>query len=103
MSNFNVMIKGHTLEFRTSGSGSIDPWTRDYAREHNIALIGTADVKDFVKVDDTWIYKIIHGYTSGFYEKYSNDELKTWEEVQDWLKENCYIVKNVSEIENTGT
>lgn len=64
MSIFNVMIKGHTLEFRTSSSGSIDPWTMDYASEHKIGLIGTADIKDFVKVDNTWIYKITRGFTA---------------------------------------
>lgn len=96
------MIKGHTLEFRTSSSGSIDPWTMDYASEHKIGIIGTADIKDFVKVDNTWIYKITRGFTASFYNKYSNDELKTWEEVQDWLNNNCELIKNVSEIEEIG-
>lgn len=102
MSIFNVMIKGHTLEFRSSCSGSIDPWTMDYAAEHKIPLFGTADIKDFVKVDNLWIYKIIHGFTAGFYKKYSNEELKTWEEVQDWLNNNCKLIGNVNDIEKVG-
>lgn len=102
MSIFNVMIKGHTLEFRSSCSGSIDPWTMDYAAEHKIPLFGTADIKDFVKVDNLWIYKLAYCRTEKFIELYSNEKMQTWEEVQDWLNNNCKLIGNVNDIEKTG-
>lgn len=102
MSIFNVMIKGHTLEFRSSCSGSIDPWTMDYAAEHKIPLFGTDDIEDFVKVDNLWIYKLAYCCAEKFIELYSNEKMQTWEEVQDWLNNNCKLIKNVNDIEKIG-
>ena len=55
-------IDGHTIEIRCSGSGSIDPWTGDYARELGVGLVGTSDVKNFVLVDGNIIYRLRRGY-----------------------------------------
>lgn len=97
---WNVMIKGHTLEFRMSGSGSIDPWTGEYCREHNIPLIGTGDVKEFVRIDNHYIYKLNHNCgSSEFFKKYENEELKTYEEVQDWLSAHAKLVKTMDQID----
>lgn len=54
-------IDGHTIEIRYSGSGSIDPWTGDYARELGVGLMGTCDVRNFVLVDGNLIYRLRHG------------------------------------------
>lgn len=36
--NYKVEIDGHTFEFRYSSTGSLDPWSGDYAHENNINL-----------------------------------------------------------------
>lgn len=50
--------KGHTLEFRGCSTGSIDPWSLDYARENNIRLVGTSDIATFMLVDGDDIFKL---------------------------------------------
>ena len=55
-------IDGHTIEIRYSGSGSIDPWTGDYARELGVGLMGTSDIGEFVLVDGNLIYRLRNGY-----------------------------------------
>lgn len=62
MSNLIKEIDGHTIEIRYSGSGSIDPWTGDYARELGVGLMGTSDVRNFVLVDGNLIYRLRYGY-----------------------------------------
>ena len=94
------MIDGHTLEFRMSGSGSIDPWTREYCQEHNIPLIGTADIKEFVRVDSHYIYRITKGYgDSDFFKMYERGDLKTFDQVQDWLLTNTKLEKTMDQID----
>lgn len=63
MSNLIKEIDGHTIEIRYSGSGSIDPWTGDYARELGVGLMGTNDVRNFVLVDGNLIYRLQDNYT----------------------------------------
>ena len=75
-------IDGHTFEIRYSGSGSIDPWTGDYARENNISLIGTSDVVSFILVDGDNIYRsrrsLVNFITSDF---------DNYESAMEWIKE----------------
>jgi hypothetical protein len=92
------MIKGHTLEFRTSGSGSISPWLQDYCDEHKIALFGTSDMCDFVRVDNFWIYRLEYTREGDFVDEYSKENFKEWEQVQDWLHKNTRLVDTMDEI-----
>lgn len=95
---FNVMIKGHTLEFRESSTGSIDPWTQDYYQKKKISAIGTSDMCDFVMVDREYIYCLEYESISGFIRDYSDEKHKTWEDVQEWLRTKCKLIKRASEI-----
>ena len=56
-------IDGHTIEVCYSGSGSIDPWSGEYARELGVALWGTSDIRYFALVDGSRIYRIQDNYT----------------------------------------
>ncbi len=56
MKKFNLF--GHTLEISYSGSGSIDPWSGEFARSINLGLWGTSDVGEFMLVDGSRIYKL---------------------------------------------
>ena len=62
MNNLIKEIDGHTIEIRYSGSGSIDPWTEEYAIKVGVALWGTSDVRYFALVDGSRIYRLRHGY-----------------------------------------
>jgi hypothetical protein len=94
------MIKGHTLEFRTSSSGSISPWLQDYCHEHNIALFGTSDMCDFVRVDNFWIYRLEYIREGTFVDEYSKENLKEWQQVEDWLHKHARLVDTMDEIKN---
>ena len=95
---WNVMIKGHTLEFRMSASGSIDPWTYEYYRNNGIMLVGSSDVKEFVRLDNHYIYKLNLSSSSEFCQKYEKEEFKTFEEVKDWLSNNAKLIKTMDQI-----
>lgn len=53
---WNVMIDGHTIEFRDSSG--IDPWTKEYCKEHNIPLQVTNNVETYVRLDNDCIYRM---------------------------------------------
>lgn len=97
---FNCMIKGHTLEFRTSSSGSISPWLQDYCDEHKIPLFGTADIAEFVRVDNFWIYRLEYTQKSHFVDEYSKENFKEWSQVEDWLHKNARLVDTMDELKN---
>ena len=48
----------HKVEIESSPTGSIDPWSLDYARENNIRLVGTSDIATFMLVDGDDIFKL---------------------------------------------
>lgn len=83
----NVTIEGHTLEYSYSGTGSRDPWTSKFLRDHNINkfMLCTADVAYFILVDGDTVYK----HRSDISKFEDVKEMSSWEEVQDWLNMHC--------------
>lgn len=78
--NYNpklIEIDGHTIEYRICSTGSIDPWSLDYAHENKISLMGTSDMAEFILVDGEQIYKL-----SSWGLFHSLEKLKTWEEIE---------------------
>lgn len=82
--NKKFEIEGHTLEFRSSGSGSIDPWTIDYADEHKIGLMGTCDIRDYLLVDGDLIYEVRNCRAPSFYES----NIDNWKDASEWIENN---------------
>lgn len=74
---------GHLVEIDSSGTGSIDPWTQDYANEHNIPLMGTTDIGYFVLIDGNHIYKIRNQYK--FYKELELSDVTSWDDVMKIL------------------
>ena len=78
-----IEIDGHTIEYRICSTGSIDPWSLDYACENKISLMCTSDMAEFILVDGEQIYKINSWGSFSYLEK-----LKTWGEIEEWLNQN---------------
>lgn len=82
--NYKVEIEGHTFEFRYSGTGSLDPWSGDYADENNISLMVTSDVAFFMLVDGDDLYRMREdGHV------FIEDDIKTYTEAMDWLNKHA--------------
>ena len=79
---------GQTIEIRGSGSGSIDPWSGDFARSINLSLMGTCDMAEFMLIDGQHIYKF--DSSTPLMELHSFIEsgvLDSWEQFEnEWLK-----------------
>lgn len=59
MENDNILnILGHTVEITISGSGSLDPWTAEYANSIGLNLMCTSDMANFILVDGEKIYRL---------------------------------------------
>lgn len=63
MNSLIKKIDWHTIEIRYSGSGSIDPWSGEYAIKVGVALWGTSDIRYFAIVDGSRIYRLQDNYT----------------------------------------
>ena len=85
---YKTKIDGHTIEIRSNNTGSIDPWSLDYADENGISLMITSDMAEFALVDGEDIYQIRNFRGSILGEKLINSEFDTFDEVIDWLNEN---------------
>lgn len=82
MVQFNVF--GHTIEFRGSGTGSLDPWSGDYAHEQGVSMMCTADMAEFALIDGEYVYKIKHGAYSVYNEiknAIDNKTASSWEDI----------------------
>ena len=80
--NYTTIIEGHTIEIKGSGSGSLDPWTSEYAREKGIGLMCTSDMAEFILLDGDDVWKIRNWGVKV-------PEMKTWNEVEQFLGEHC--------------
>ena len=71
---------GHTIDLSVSGSGSIDPWTSDYARENGVSCWGTCDMGLFALVDGEKIFKMKIGRQLHIIEAFKNEKISSWDE-----------------------
>lgn len=92
-------LDGNTIEFRTSGSGSIDPWYHDYAKQIGLGIWGTSDMAEFMLVNDR-IYKFERFDDAyNLYYSIKFNETTTWSEVQDSISD----LNSRNRIEDWGT
>lgn len=84
---YEKKLFGHTIEVRGSGSGSLDPWSGDFARSINLSLMCTSDMAEFMLIDGEHIYKFdsstplmeLHSFIEA-------DVLDSWEQFEnEWL------------------
>ena len=83
----NLSLHGHTIEISSSGTGSIDPWSLDYAHSIDLSLMCTADMAEFMLIDGTHIYKF-RSFNDGaeLHEYIKCEVFDTWEEFErEWL------------------
>lgn len=81
MEQLNVF--GHTIEFRGSGTGSLDPWSGDYAHEQGVSIMCTADMASFVLIDGERVFRIKHGLIplyNELKEALENDKVASWDD-----------------------
>ena len=75
-----IEIDGHSFEFRICSTGSIDPWSLDYAIKNSINFMISDDMTYFVLLDGDSIYKLLN------YGHIFEDVIpKTFEEAKEWL------------------
>ena len=80
-------IDGHTVEYRESSTGSCDPWSMDYANEHNINLMITADMAEFVLIDGDSIFRLNCSVAFPSAIKECLEKYKpTWEQFGVWFR-----------------
>ena len=81
---WNVMIDGHTLEFKDSSG--IDPWTKQYCKEHNIPLQVTGSVDTYARLDNNWIYRMDEQNSLlKFQDLYEDGTIKNFHDILSFL------------------
>lgn len=78
-------IDGHTIEFRGSGTGSIDPWSGVYADEIGVSVMCTADMAEFMLIDGSHIYKFDSFNDARHLTTRIEEGTLAWEEFATWL------------------
>lgn len=80
-------LYGHTIEIRGSGTGSIDPWSGDFANSIDLNLMCTADMAEFMLIDGQKIYKFeSFNQAHELHEMISNGVFDSWEQFEEeWL------------------
>ena len=80
-------LYGHTLEIRGSGTGSVDPWSQDFAHSIDVSLMCTSDMAEFMLIDGQKIYKFeSFNQAHELHELISNGIFDSWEQFDDeWL------------------
>ena len=80
---WNVMIDGHTLEFKDSSG--IDPWTEQYCKECNIPLQITNNIETYARLDMNWIYRMDSGALENFKIFYEDGTIKDFHDILSFL------------------
>ena len=82
-----LKLHGHTIEIRSNGTGSIDPWSLDFAHSIDLSLMCTADMAEFMLIDGTHIYQFVSFNDGAELHEYIKCEMfDTWEEFErEWL------------------
>ena len=84
---YKTEIEGRSIEIRGNRTGSIDPWSLDYATENNIRLMITSDMGVFILLDGEDIYRT-NSWGIELSEKLINGEINTFQGVMEWLAKN---------------
>ena len=82
----HIKIFEHTIEFKESGMGSLDPWSADYAHEQNVSLMGTDDMASFALIDGERVFRIKNNITplyNELKEALENDKIASWDDAFD--------------------
>ena len=82
----HIKIFEHTIEFKESGMGSLDPWSADYAHEQNVSMMGTDDMASFALIDGERAFKIKNSITplyNELKEALENDKIASWDDAFD--------------------
>ena len=82
----HIKIFEHTIEFKESGMGSLDPWSADYAHEQNVSMMGTDDMASFALIDGERVFKIKNSITplyNELKEALENDKIASWDDAFD--------------------
>lgn len=83
---YGCEIEGHKIEMLTNGTGSIDPWSEEYAKSIDLSLMCTADMADFMLIDGEQIYKFDRSNDSYFlYQAIETSLIEKWSEFNEWL------------------
>ena len=77
-------LDGHKIEEEVSGSGSIDPWTAEKARELDIPLMGSSDLGTYIRIDEEKIYRLLVS-EADFY-KFLSTKCKNLEDLGYYIK-----------------
>lgn len=80
----HLKIFGHTIEFKESGTGSLDPWSADYAHEQNVNMMCTDDMASFALIDGERVFRIKNSITTlhnELKEALDNDKIASWDDV----------------------
>lgn len=87
--NYIETLFGHSIELRSCGTGSCDPWSLDYARSINLGLMCTTDCANFMLIDCNEIYKFDRNNdVQELYQMISNCIFDSWDMFTDqWLKD----------------
>ena len=88
--------EGHTIEFRECSTGSIDPWSLDYADENKIPLMITSDMADFVLIDGDILYKL-KGYGSKPLEPLLDGTIQGFDNVMQLINKIAYPFGSLKE------
>ena len=82
----HLKIFEHTIEFKESGAGSLDPWSADYAHEQNVSMMCTDDMASFALIDGERVFKIKNSITplyNELKEALENDKIASWDDAFD--------------------
>ena len=95
MNNWKKEVDGHIIEYRYGSTGSIDPWSLDFADKNNIGLIVTADVSYYYLVDNNDVYIEI-----GYINRPDPYDMNSFDDINEYLiKYTKYIGKLQDNIE----
>lgn len=98
--NYLFTTEGHTFEFKGCSTGSIDPWSLDYADKNEISLMITSDLADFILIDGDTLYKL-KGYSPKLLEPLMNGTIQGFDNVMQLINKIAYPFGSLKEsIEN---
>ncbi len=94
---YKTEIDGHSIEIKSNHTGSIDPWSLDYATKNNISLLITSDTGIFILIDGEDVYRVT-SWGIKLAERLINGEINTFQGVMEWLAENSKKEKPLLEM-----